>query len=142
MLKEGLNMKLSQWLKYLYTTYGLKSVSDFTFDQKHHLQFHYGVFSLDDIMKCDVLIKLIAEGKVDIADSDESSILQRTPIMPTQNYKETITDIIAGKDCPLPIEIIPNNMGINLCSVDSIEWRRQDDGQLVDIKINFIPNNE
>lgn len=136
-------MKLSQWLKYLYTEYGFKSISELTFDQKHHLQSHYRVFFLDDIMKCDVLLKLIAEGKVDIDDSDdESNLLQRKPVMPTKNYKETISDIITGKDCPLPIEIIPNNMGINLCSVDSIEWRKQDDGQLVDLKINFIPYNK
>ena len=53
-----------------------------------------------------------------------------------------IEDIIEGKiACPLPIEIIPNNMGINLCSVDSISWQRQDDGQLVSLCISFIPSN-
>lgn len=57
-------------------------------------------------------------------------------------YKEKISDIINGNDCPLPIDVIPNNMGINLCSVDSIEWTKQADGQLVDLKINFIPYNE
>jgi hypothetical protein len=33
-------------------------------------------------------------------------------------------------------------MGINLCSVDSLTWTRKDDGQLVDLKINFIPEEK
>jgi len=45
-------------------------------------------------------------------------------------------------DCPMPLDVMPNRMGINLCSVDSISWKRQDDGQLVHIEIAFIPNNE
>ncbi len=40
---------------------------------------------------------------------------------------------------PLPIEVIPNNMGINLCSVASLTWTKQPDGQLVSLTINFIP---
>jgi hypothetical protein len=51
-----------------------------------------------------------------------------------------VSDIIDGKiKSPLPLEVIPNNMGINLCSVDSIEWEKQEDGQLVSLTINFIP---
>lgn len=38
-----------------------------------------------------------------------------------------------------PIDIIPNNMGINLCAVESIEQIKQDDGQFVSVLINFIP---
>jgi hypothetical protein len=30
-------------------------------------------------------------------------------------------------------------MGINLCSVEGIEWTKQSDGQLVDLTIKFIP---
>ncbi len=53
---------------------------------------------------------------------------------------ETIDNIVEnGAYCPLPVEVIPNKMGINLCSVESIEWNRQDDNQLVDLKINFKP---
>lgn len=52
---------------------------------------------------------------------------------------KTITELIESKDSPLPLETIPNHMGINLCSVDSITWTRQDDGQLVNVAINFIP---
>ena len=44
--------------------------------------------------------------------------------------------------CPLPLSVIPNHMGINLCSVDSVAWQKQDDGQLVSLTVNFIPNPE
>ena len=55
---------------------------------------------------------------------------------------KTIKELIETEQSPLPIDVIPNNMGINLCSVDSITWTRQKDGQLVNLTINFIPNNE
>lgn len=38
-----------------------------------------------------------------------------------------------------PLEIIPNYMGINLCSVRGIRTTRQEDGQLVSLTIEFIP---
>lgn len=41
--------------------------------------------------------------------------------------------------CPLPLSVIPNQMGINLCSVESIQWTKQEDGQLVNLTINFTP---
>ncbi|MCK9155089.1 MAG: hypothetical protein M0P12_03135 [Paludibacteraceae bacterium] len=41
--------------------------------------------------------------------------------------------------CPLPVTVITNMMGINLCSVKRIDWRKQDDGQLVDLTIYFDP---
>lgn len=44
-----------------------------------------------------------------------------------------------GEDSPLPMSVIPNNMGINLCSVDAISWQKQEDGQLVNLTIHFIP---
>jgi len=51
-----------------------------------------------------------------------------------------VSDIISGHvKSPLPLEIIPNNMGINLCSVDALSWQRQTDGQLVNLTIHFIP---
>jgi hypothetical protein len=51
-----------------------------------------------------------------------------------------IQDIIDGKvECPLAVSVIPNHMGINLCSVEALSWKRQDDGQLVDLTIHFIP---
>lgn len=42
--------------------------------------------------------------------------------------------------CPIPLSVIPNQMGINLCSVHSISWAKQDDGQLINLTINFIPS--
>ena len=42
---------------------------------------------------------------------------------------------------PLPLDVIPNHMGINLCSVEAITWTRQDDGQLVSLTIHFEPHN-
>jgi len=51
-----------------------------------------------------------------------------------------VEDIINKNiECPLPLEVIPNKMGINLCSVNSIEWTEYDDGQLDTLKICFIP---
>lgn len=56
-----------------------------------------------------------------------------------KKYTKNIDELIRDKDCPLPIEVIPNNMGINLCSVDSISWAERDDGQLTSLTIKFIP---
>lgn len=57
---------------------------------------------------------------------------------------ETVTkkvkDIVENNEyCPLPVSIIPNNMGVNLCSVDYISWTKQDDGQLTELSIKFTP---
>lgn len=43
---------------------------------------------------------------------------------------------------PLDLAVIPNHMGINLCSVEGLSWTRQDDGQLVSLTIHFIPAPE
>ena len=51
-----------------------------------------------------------------------------------------VQDVVDGKKkSPLPLEVIPNYMGINLCSVESIEWDEFDDGQIDKLTINFIP---
>ncbi len=47
-----------------------------------------------------------------------------------------------NEDSPLPLGVIPNNMGINLVAVEAITWTKQDDGQLVSLTIHFIPNNK
>lgn len=47
---------------------------------------------------------------------------------------------IGAAYCPLPISVIPNYMGINLCSVENIEWTTQDDGQLASLTITFAPD--
>ena len=38
------------------------------------------------------------------------------------------------------ISSIPNNLGINLCSVEGIEYERRKDGQLESLKILFLPD--
>ena len=59
--------------------------------------------------------------------------------MTRENLK--IKDIIEHKvKSPIDISVIPNYMGINLCSVDSISLTRLPDGQLVDLTINFLPD--
>jgi len=52
---------------------------------------------------------------------------------------KTVKELIETNESPLALSVIPNNMGINLCSVDSITWTRQNDGQLVNLTINFVP---
>ena len=53
---------------------------------------------------------------------------------------KTVDELLETKDSPLPLKVIPNNMGINLCSVEAITWTKQDDGQLVNLTIHFLPN--
>ena len=53
---------------------------------------------------------------------------------------KTVSDMITNnEDAPLPMDVIPNNMGINLCSVEAMTWTKQDDGQLVSLTLNFLP---
>ena len=40
------------------------------------------------------------------------------------------------------LNFIPNELGINLCSVKDVIVNRQKDGQIMDIKIEFIPSSE
>ena len=54
-----------------------------------------------------------------------------------------VCDIIKNNEyCPIPLEIIPNNMGINLCSVEAVSWQKQEDGQLVNVSIYFNPSQQ
>jgi len=46
------------------------------------------------------------------------------------------------EECPLNLSVFPNYMGINLCSIKSVEWVEQDDGQLKTLTVNFIPEPE
>jgi hypothetical protein len=60
--------------------------------------------------------------------------------MKTKTITRTIADLVASReDTPLPLSVIPNFMGINLCSVESISWVEQEDGQLVSLSIQFLP---
>lgn len=52
---------------------------------------------------------------------------------------KTVGELIETQQSPFPLSVIPNHMGINLCSVDSLTWTKQDDGQLVSLTINFSP---
>lgn len=52
---------------------------------------------------------------------------------------KTIDELIENEESPLPLKVIPNNMGINLCAVEAITWTKQDDGQLANLMIHFIP---
>lgn len=53
---------------------------------------------------------------------------------------KTVKELVEKDEyCPLNLSAIPNYMGINLCSVEAITWTKQDDGQLVNLTIHFIP---
>ncbi len=54
----------------------------------------------------------------------------------------TIKEIVDGAECPLPVEVIPNFMGINLASVEGIEWFVRKDGQLTKLTIVFKPEEK
>lgn len=56
--------------------------------------------------------------------------------------KRTIEELIEDDDSPLPIEAIPNKMGINLCSVRAVEWTETPGGQVIDFTIRFTPSPE
>ncbi len=60
-----------------------------------------------------------------------------------QVFHKSIADIIKDPEaCPFPIVVIPNEMGINLCSVDSISWQIRKDTQLVSITVYFKPADD
>ena len=60
-----------------------------------------------------------------------------------KSFYKKVDEIIADENCcPFPLDVIPNNMGINLGSVDAISWQEQDDGQLVHLTIHFFPHSE
>lgn len=46
------------------------------------------------------------------------------------------------EESPLPLAVIPNHMGINLCNVAAVTWKERDDGQLVSLTIEFIPADD
>ncbi len=57
--------------------------------------------------------------------------------------RKTIEELTKNEEgSPLPLKVIPNYMGINLCSVEAVEWTSQEDGQLTALTIEFIPENE
>lgn len=62
------------------------------------------------------------------------------PVSKSSN-KPTDPTALGQTRSPLPLEAIPNTMGINLCNVDRVEWTKRPDGQLVDLTIFFIPDD-
>ena len=56
-----------------------------------------------------------------------------------ETFQSTSEIIEDGKYCPIPLEVIPNHMGINLVSVEGISWTKQDDDQLTQLTIHFNP---
>jgi hypothetical protein len=58
-----------------------------------------------------------------------------------KKYYKTVNElVINNKKCPLPLSVIPNYMGINLCSVEAISWEKQSNGQLINLSIYFKSN--
>jgi len=71
-----------------------------------------------------------------------SKVLTVEEIMLRRNVR-TVEESLSGADCPLPLEVIPNQMGINLCAVSGISWVEQEkDGQIVQLTIHFLPSSE
>jgi len=59
-----------------------------------------------------------------------------------ETKKVTIEEVVNNNAyCPIPVDVFPNLMGINLVSVESVDYTKQTDGQLVSMTVNFIPNN-
>jgi hypothetical protein len=58
--------------------------------------------------------------------------------MKTEFYPFTDKEL-ENREWPLAPSVIPNYMGINLCSVEGMSWTRREDGQLVSLTIHFEP---
>ncbi len=67
---------------------------------------------------------------------------KKKPPSDFRSRSRTVEEILNGADCPLPLEVIPNQLGINLCAVSGVSWTEQEDGQLVCVTIHFLPSNE
>ena len=55
----------------------------------------------------------------------------------TKTRKELLDNT---KAAPFSLTLISQSMGISLNSIESVTWHSLADGQLIDFKINFIPN--
>ena len=75
---------------------------------------------------CDKYLALAKEEK-EIIDKLGDLILNHTDSFSTKNIISTF---------------IVNQLGINLCAVKSINIDRQEDGQIKEIKIEFIPSKD
>lgn len=62
---------------------------------------------------------------------------------PMKTQFHTISEIIERKiRTPMDLAVIPNHMGINLCSVEAMTWTERTDGQLVSLTIHFLPEGD
>lgn len=61
--------------------------------------------------------------------------------MQVTHHHVTLEEVHRGEPCPLPTHVIPNYMGINLCSVAGFTWTKRADGQLVSFTIEFLPES-
>lgn len=60
-----------------------------------------------------------------------------------QTFFKTIQELVDNNEkYPLPLEVIPNNMGINLSSTEAISWQEKDNGQLTSLTIYFLPSED
>lgn len=75
---------------------------------------------------CDEYLALVKEEK-EIIDKLGDLILNHSDPFSTKNIISTF---------------IVNQLGINLCAVKSINIDRQEDGQIKEIKIEFIPSKD
>jgi hypothetical protein len=67
--------------------------------------------------------------------------MRRTMHMKTTFH--TVAEIVERKiETPIDLAVIPNHMGINLCSVEGMTWTKRPDGQLVSLTIHFLPDDE
>ena len=48
---------------------------------------------------------------------------------------KTVDELLKTKESPLPLAVVLNNMGINLCSVESLTWTQPDENGEVWAKI-------
>jgi len=61
---------------------------------------------------------------------------------PAGKFVKSVDELISSGESPLPLNVIPNQMGINLCSVESVSWERREDDQLVSVSVQFIPSDD
>ncbi|MEG1009355.1 MAG: hypothetical protein RSE41_01160 [Clostridia bacterium] len=58
----------------------------------------------------------------------------------TTEYQEITDEKLKNNfNYAIPVTVFPNQMGINLSSVKGMEVVRQEDGQLVSVRVDFIP---
>jgi hypothetical protein len=72
-----------------------------------------------------------------VSEDEKYQIPYRSPEVTNEHH--SLASELETADWPLPLSVIPNHMGINLCSVEGMSWQKQSDGQLVSLTIHFIP---